>query len=163
MTFEEKYKLIERTVQKYANQHGMFTVDDLISEAWCHRQVREANEPAHVIKATKDACVNFLRRWYKTGAGRNNREIKITHIGTMRENNMSDLREYVEDNTTGLLKEDLYKQMSKEERKIVEYRLQGLTYKEIAEKLRKKKSTVYMIHKKMQKRICEMREQLLGE
>ena len=163
MDFNEKHKLIEQTVQKYANWYGMFTVDDLVSEAWCHRQVREADEPKHVIKATKDACVDFLRRWYKTGTGRNNREIKITHVSTMMDDNMNDIRGYTEDNTTELLKEDLYKQMSDEERKIVEYRIQGWTYEEIAKKLQKKKCTVYGIHKRMQERMKQKQGQLLGD
>lgn len=163
MKFEEKYKLIKQTVEKYANWYGMFTVDDLANEAWCHRQVREAKEPAHVVKATKDVCVGFLRRWYKTGADRNKQEIKIIHVSTMMDDNMSNIYEYVEDNTTDLLKGDLYEQMNEEERKIVEYRLQRCTYEEIAKKLRKKKSTVYAIHKRMQERFNKKREELLGE
>ena len=163
MEFQEKHKLIEQTVQYYVDKFGMFTADDLVSEAWCHRQVREANESARVIKATKDACVDFLRRWHKTGAGRNNREIKIMHMGSMLRDHSDNIDEREPISAVELLKADLCKLMNKEEKKIVEYRLQGLTYEKIARKIHKKRSTVYAIHKRMQERMKSKQEQLLGD
>ena len=161
MTFQEKNKLIKQAVRHYVDKYNVFTEEDLINEAWSRQQVRNAKKPSHVLKAAKDACVDFLRRWYKLSG--NKRRAKIVYVSTMMDDNMSDMCEYVEDNTTDLLKEELYKQMNEEERKIVEYRLQGRTYAEIAKKLKKKKCTVYGIHKRMQERMKSKQEQLLGE
>lgn len=164
MDFQEKHELIKQTVWRYTDKYGMFTADDLVSEAWLNKQVRESDKPAHVVKATKDACVNFLGRWYKTtGINRKKCEIKIAPMSVLLEDERARIGGCEQDSATELLKEDLCKQMSKEERRIVEYRLQGRTYKEIAVKMRKSETTVKRIHQKMKKRMCEMKDQLLGD
>jgi len=163
MEFEKKYQLIKQTVKPYADKYGVFTEDDLVNEAWTHRQVRDANKAAHVIKATKDACINFLETWYKTGTDREKQETNIIPLSVLAKDGSVDMCEYEQDNTSEILKEDLYKQMSKVERRIVEYRLQGWTYEEIAKKLKKSKSRVHEIHQQMQKRMSQQRDELLGD
>jgi RNA polymerase sigma factor (sigma-70 family) len=163
MKFEEKYKLIKQTVQKYVDKYGMFTAEDLISESWLRKQVRGANKAAHVVKATEDSCMNFFKRWYKTGADKKKQDIKIIPMSVLSKNGRMDMCEWQQDNETELLKVDLYKHMSEEERKIVEYRLQGWTYEEIAKKLKKSKNAVYYIHQRMQDRMNGIKEQLLGD
>ena len=165
MEFEKKYQLIKQAVRGFEDKYGVFTEDDLINEAWLHKQVREAANKSSVVKATKNACIDFLRSWYKTGVivSREERKINIIPLNVLAKDGSVDMCEYEQDSTTELLKEDLYKQMSKIERKIVEYRLQRRTYKEIAEKLKKPESTVRWIHKSMQKRMNQQRNELLGD
>uniref|UniRef100_A0A6M3IZY4 Putative sigma-70 region domain containing protein n=1 Tax=viral metagenome TaxID=1070528 RepID=A0A6M3IZY4_9ZZZZ len=162
MEFEKKYQLIKQAVKPYADRYGVFTEEDLVNEAWLNKQVREAEKESHVIKAAKDACGWFLRSWHKTGIDRKKQEINIIPLSVLAKDGSADMCEYEQDNTTELLKEDLYKLMSKTERRIVEYRLQGRTYKEIAEKLKRPESTVRWIHKNMQRRMSQQRNELLG-
>ena len=163
MEFTKKYNLILKTVQENADRRRMFTVEDLVSEAWLRKEVREAEKAAHVVQATKDACVDFLRRWHKTGT--KDKNIKVVPMSVLvgkDEKNMLDTT-YECDLDTPLLQEELMQELTSLERTIVEARMEGMSWKEIAEKLKKPKSTVYWIHKQMQRKMCEMKKRLLGD
>lgn len=165
MDFDTKQKLIKRTVQSYIDRYCIWTEADLVNEAWTHTQVIAATKPAHVVKATKDSCVDFLRRWYKGRMSKDRKtlKVKVVPVSVLTADKSRGVSTYKEDIATVLLKEDLYAQMSKEERKIADLRLQGWTYKEIAEEEGKSIGWVCWIHKRMQNRMSKKSNKLLGE
>ena len=162
MNLNEKYALIKQAVRKYADKYGMFTEDDLANEAWMHKQVREADKPTHVIRAARNACVDFLRRWYKMGTKRHIRVSSMSVLARGINKNTLDIPNEC-DFDTETLKEELLSKMSNIERAIVEGKLSGMKYREIAAKTGCTLNHIKYVNGRMISRMCKKKDALLGE